>query len=497
MRKLSLVSLLALSACMVGPDYQAPSLSLPERWLMGDAVPQATKPDAKKLLAWWEQFNDPTLTALVQEGLLANGDLAVAAARVAEARGILVVAEADLYPTLSAQGGYTRTSRSSEARFGGFATPSKPFNDFSMSGVLSYEVDLWGRLRRATESAQAQLLAEQANRDAVALAVASDIATGYFNLLALDSQISITQQTIAARESGYSYQQKQFNAGQIDVLTARRAEAELAIAQAALPQLEQLRIEQQNALAVLLGRAPKALIEMPVRSTKAVAALPVPPQMPLDAPSTLLERRPDIASAEQQLIASNAQIGVAKADYYPNISLQALLGLASSQMDRFLRSSARTWQAGATTSVPLVDFGRVASNVEAAKAREAQAMANYQQVVRRAFGEVADALARVQTSEARVAAQARQVRANTESNRIANLRFDAGYATQLDQLDAQRQLFQAQLDLVSAQQQRLAASVTLYKALGGGWEKPASDSARTVTPPTKKKRRVPAKKPLA
>jgi len=475
MRKLSLLLMATmLCSCEVGPDYEAPSFALPESWFAEEKKPVA---DAPLPLDWWTQFNDPTLTSLIEEGLAHNSDIALAAARVAEARAVLGLTEASLYPVLSAEAGASRTSRSRESTFNGTGlSSSKPYNNFTLSAVLDYEISLWGRLSRASESAEAQLLAEKANRDAVRLAVASDIASGYFALLALEEQIAVTKQTIATRDTAQQYQEKQYKAGQIDVLSFERAQAELAAAQSALPALEQSRAEQQQALSVLLGRSPKEIVTAPPQAGMSLAALPVPPALPADAPSALLKRRPDIALAEQTLIATNAEIGVAIADYYPSFSLSALLGLAGVEIDRVLRSSARTWELGANGAMPILDFGRTASNVEAAKARSRQAIAQYQQTVRIAFAEVANALSATDTSARRWQALSQQVASYQETARVARLRYDAGYASQLDLLDAERQLFAAQLDLIAAAQARLGATVTLYKALGGGWSMDAGSA---------------------
>lgn len=479
MRKLSLLSALLLSACMVGPDYQMPGFDLPESW--NSAQPEATAEATAVQKDWWKQFNDPTLTALIEEGLKHNDDIALAAARVAEARATLRVSNADLYPSLSAEGAAQRVDASEESYAG--STRSKPYNSFTLSAVLSYEVDLWGRIRRASESSRAQLLSEKANRDAVRLAVASDIATGYFSLIALEQQVKVTRDTVASRQASFDYQQKQYNAGAIDILTFRRAEAELATAEATLPVLEQARTEQQTALSILLGRSPKDIVGTPVLA--ATAALPTPPNMPAATPSTLLQRRPDVSAAEQQLIASNALIGVAKADYFPTLSLSALIGLSSSESDRLVQSSARAWNMGANAAMPLLNAGRTSGRVDAAEARNAQALATYQQTVRSAFGDVTNALNRIRTTEAEATAQTRKRRANEETVRVATLRYKTGYATQLDLLDAQRQLFAAQLDSIDANQRRLAATVTLYKALGGGWSDPAKPAATEEKPTPK------------
>lgn len=476
MRKIaSIVTVLLTSGCMVGPDYSKPDFKWPEQWSQettakADAQPVSIESD------WWKNFNDPRLIALVEEGLQANADIALAAARVSEARAALDLADAQLYPSISAEASGVRQKQSGEtinARLSG----AKPFNSFALSAVLNYEIDLWGRLRRANELARAQLLAQQANRDAVQLAVASDIATGYFNLLALNAQEKITQQTIASRTSSYDYLRKQYNAGAIDVLTFKRGEAELAAAKAVLPALAQSRVQQQNALSILLGRNPQEIIEKMPQTSQDIAALPVPPVMPAGTPSSILQRRPDVTAAEQQLIAANADIGVARAQYYPSLSLSALFGLGSMDIDRLLRASAETWSIGAASAMPLLDFGRTTANVESAEARKEQSLITYQQTVRQAVVDVANALNAQRTSAAREDALAQQVRANKETVRVANLRFDAGYSTQLDQLDAERQLYAAQLDEVSARQDRLSATVTLYKALGGGWSAGNSDAA--------------------
>ena len=480
------LSLCALTACTVGPDYLAPRPHMPAQWSTAKAAQDAEEPSSPQALAeWWTQFNDPVLTALVEEGLRANADVALAAARVSEARAALDLADAQRYPTIGLSGDAARQKQSSET-FNARLSGAKPFNTYNISAVLGYELDLWGRIRRASEAAQARLLAQQANRDAVALAVASDIATGYFNLLALREQERITERTIITRRESLTYQGKQYRAGAVDVLTFKRAEAELAAAEAVLPDLQQQVVQQQNALGILLGRSPQEIIVHIPPYTQRLTALPVPPILPADAPASLLQRRPDIAVAEQQLIAANAEIGVARAQYYPNFSLSALVGLGSLEIDRLLRSSAEAWSIGASTAMPLLDFGRTRANVEGAEARKAQAVITYQQTVRLAVADVANSLSAQQTSAAREKALRVQVQANAETQRVAQLRFNAGYATQLDLLDAQRQLYAAQLEATRARQQQLAAAVTLYKALGGGWRSTpeAEATPRSAAKPT-------------
>ncbi|MEJ0010412.1 MAG: efflux transporter outer membrane subunit [Alphaproteobacteria bacterium] len=472
LRPLLLLLPLLASACEVGPDYKRPHFALPGNWFGGDeSTTQSVTPAGETIpVDWWKSYNDDALTALIEEGLKHNTDLMVAAARVAQARAQLTYDQAELYPELDATGGATRTRNSALATVGGFKPSTTPYNDFNIGAVLSYEVDLWGKLRRATESGRAQLLSAKANRDAIRIAVASDVAQGYFNLLALDAQIAVTQDTIKARSSEMDYQGKQYKYGAVDGLTLNEAKAELAAAQAALPTLQQAREEQASALGVLLGRDPKDLVEGEVKEGKALNVLPVPPVMPTDLPSTLMERRPDIVAAEQQLVAANAQIGVAKADYFPAISLSALLGLDSSQLGHTLSLRARNWEFGGSLAAPLLDFGRTSSGVAQAKGVRDEALADYRQVVLGAFKEVLDAMSAQKTSDGRVKAQQAQVKARADALHLAVLRYDAGYSEYLEQLDAQRNLYDAQLQTITAQRDRLIASVTLYKALGGGWQ---------------------------
>ena len=479
MRKQTLpyLLLISLAACKVGPDYARPETTYPFQWPWSKT--EAEKADAKtapqKMVGdWWKQFNDPALDRMIDEGLKANNDLQVAAARVAQARAVLGLNEANLYPEIGLDVTANRTSRSAEALVApNIPSNSRPFNTFTISPVLNYEVDLWGKLRRASESARAQLLATQANQDAVRLAVSSDIANGYFNLRALDAQILITLDTIKSREESLRYQQAQYKHGAVDGLTFHQAEAELAAGQASLPVLEQAKLQQETSLGILLGRNPKELVETPVERGHALDALPVPPFVPSDLPSTLVEQRPDIQTAEQALIASNAEIGIAKADYFPRLSLSALFGLSSSQTDTLLQSAAKTWTIAGGLTGPLIDFGRVSSNVDAAKARKDEAVQNYQQSIRLAFKDVLDAMGAQRNNAERVERQNTQQTARAEALRLAQLRYQAGYTPYLDVLDAQRTLYQAQLDHVTAQRDQLAASVALSKALGGGWQSPA------------------------
>lgn len=472
MRKLSLLAVLLLTSCAVGPDYKKPFFSLPERWPWQHAETASSEIRAENLAAaeWWKTFDDPVLTALVEEGMTYNVDLTQAAARVSQARALVTTRTADLFPSVDLQANATRTSNSREAVVvPGFNNNDKPFNNFGMTAVLNYELDLWGRIRRLNESARAQLFAAEASRDAIRLAVASEIAQSYFNLRSIDAQLEITRNTIKGRQEALRFQETQYRIGSANGLTFRQAEAELQAALATEPAIDQARVEQETALAVLLGRTPKDIVDGKIVKNKSIDALPAAPMLPKDLPSTLLERRPDIQSAEQTLIASNAEIGAAKAEYFPRVSLTALIGLSGVDADHVLRSSARRWQTAAGATLPVLDFGRRRALVQTAKANREIALSDYQQTVRVAFKDVLDSLSAQTTSANREKAQAAQVNARSETLRLAQARYDAGYSNYLEVLDAQRLLFQSQIERVVAKRDRLIAAVNLYKAMGGGW----------------------------
>ncbi len=485
MRKLPLLlALPLLASCAVGPDYQKPDTALPSFWKFFNPTPQARPMNAEEQ-AWWNSYKDPVLSQLVDEALKANADVTLAAARLTQARAGADYAQANRLPTLSAQGTATRVGNSEES-FAGRISPfaSKPYNNFALAAVLDYEVDLWGRFARASESARAQLLSSEANQQAVRLAVQAEVANSYFNLRALDEQLKVAENTVKTRQDAFTFKNAQYQGGNINALVFQQAQAELAAAQAVVPQIRQLRNEQESSIGVLLGRSPKEIVEANLSRDLSISDLPLPPVLPPELPSELMEQRPDIRAAEQALVSANADIGVAKADYFPRLSLSGLLGLNSTDADRLLRGSARNWQIGGGLTGPLFDFGRVGANVEAAKGRKDEALVAYQQTVRVAFKEAIDAMSAQANTAERVDALTVQAKAGEEALRVASLRYDAGYSDNLEVLDAQRTLFQAQLDRISAQRDRLTASVNLFKALGGGWRTvPEATQPAATTPP--------------
>ena len=466
----SVVLVLGLSGCVLGPDHVRPDTNVPDGW----GATNVSESSADRIdPRWWRAFGDPVLAGLVEEALARNADVSLAAARVAEARAVLNLRDAQRYPLLGAQASGTRQRSSEDTAIpgGGLIV-----NDFSAAAVLSYEIDLWGRLARANEAARAQLAAGQATQAAVRLAVAADVATGYFNLRALDQQIDIAQQTVQTRRDSYRLQESRYRNGAISQLAFRQAESELAAAEAELPSLRQQRALQANALSVLMGRTPREIVQPDAMAGRSIEDFAALPEVPMGLPSSLLERRPDIRAAEQQLRAANAEIGIARAAYFPTLSLTGLLGTRSEELDGLFSGPARTWQFAGDLAAPIVDFGRTRANVRAAEARREQAMVNYQQTVRVAFRDVLDALESRAAAVDRIAAQDRQIVALREAARLAQRRFDEGYSDYLEVLDAQRSLFAVELARIDTQQSRLRALVDLYKALGGGWRLPAGEA---------------------
>jgi len=452
-----------LAGCFtLGPDYRRQTVDVPDAW----PEPMTT---ASVPAEWWRGYQDPVLDAMIQEALGHNADLRLAIARVDEARASLGVARADQWPGVSANGSASRNRASEDSAL---ALPGTDpiYNNVRATLDASYEIDFWGKYRRATEAARAELLAIQFNRNAVRLALIADVLRGYFNLRSLDAQVAITKRTVSTRLASLSLQRERFAAGVASELELRQVEAEAAAAQALLPALETQLARQETALSVLLGRSPREIVGSTPERGAAIEALTVPPAVPAGLPSDLLEHRPDLRQAEQQLIAANARIGQAKAAYFPTISLTGLLGGESTKLADLFSAPARIWQASGSAAQTVFDAGRTGSRVKAAKAREQQALAQYQSAIQNAFRDTLDAL--VAQRKARETLDAEQARVNALESALshARLRYENGVTSLLDVLDAERGLLAAELNRVEAQRAQLAATADLFKALGGGWE---------------------------
>ena len=472
-RRLACVVVLvcAVLGCAVGPDYKRPAVPAPATW--------RTPVDGTGSLAdlgWWEVFQDRVLQELIRTALEENKDLRVAVARVAEARAQLGVARAAQLPEVDGSASYTN-QRFSEKSFPVDILPGisgvNPVADFHRTGLdMSFELDLWGRLRRATEAARADLLASEENRRTVVTTLLGDVAQTYFDLLELDREAEIDRRTLESRQASLDLERQRFEAGVASELDVRRAEQELATAAATVPDVERRLAQTENRLSILLGHNPG-----PIPRGTALDGQLVPPTVPAGLPSELLERRPDVRQAEERLVAANARIGEAKAAFFPRVSLTGMFGLESASLSDLFTGPARVWQAGPTVTIPIFNAGRIASNLRATEAQEQQALIQYQQTIQQAFRDVEDAL--VFHRKAREIRAQRELRvvAAQRALALANLRYTNGLAGYLDVLDAERQLFAAEVDLASTTRDQLTAVVQVYKALGGGWERQPSAGA--------------------
>jgi multidrug efflux system outer membrane protein len=458
--RLALLSLAFLAGCTVGPKYEKPAAELPEGWK--ESAPRFAE-DGR----WWRIYEDQALEKVLDEALAGNGDLLIAAARVDEARALLGEAGSFLWPTVDAQAAASRQQISTRTATS-FPGIPREYSNHRATLNVSYELDLFGRLRSNRAAARAELEASEASREAVRLALAAQVAKSYFSLRSLDEQVLLTRETVALREEALGLQKKRLQGGVISEFDLRQLEAEAAVVRAQLPPLEREREREEVALSVLLGRSPKQVFEGTVAITQALAERPGPPAVPSGLPSELLLRRPDLVEAERVLAAANARIGVARAEMFPSISLTAFLGSESAALaNLFSGGAAATWQIAAGVTQPIFAGGRLKARTEAAEARERAALAQYQQAIRAAFGEVRTAL--IAQSRARESYEAESAReaALAQTLRLARLRYENGVASQLDVLDAQRGLLAAQIARVEALRAHRAAVADLFRALGG------------------------------
>ena len=450
--------LVLLAGCSTVAPYQKPPVDLPQQW-------QESAPRPAPREAWWKIYGDPALDALVDEAFRTNSDLVVAAARVDEARAVLGEANSFFWPRIDAQAGASRTqvSRRTATAFPGFP---RQFNDYRATLDVSYDLDLFGRLRSGAEAARAELAASEASRDAVRLALAAQVAKSYYAMQAFDRQVALTRETVQLREQALELQRKRFRGGVISEFELRQLEAEAAAVRAQLPPLEQARETEEAALSVLLGRTPREVAQSSIKISVPEQTM-VAPVLPEGLPSELLLRRPDLVAAERQLAAAHAQIAVARADLFPSISLTGSLGRESAQLSDLFTGPAGIANIALGVAQPIFAGGRLEARSQQAEARERQALAQYQQAIRNAFGEVRTALAVQSRSRESFDAQAAREQALTETARLARLRYENGVASQLDVIDAERNLLAARVARIDALRQHRAAIADLFRALGG------------------------------
>lgn len=453
-------SLLLLTQCAyLSVNRNIPPVEMPESYKKSSLDPSLLK-------QWWRQFNDPTLNELIEYARAHNTDLQIASAKVDEARAVLGITKAEKVPRLDAKASAARIKTSDFVLTPG--TPN-PLDDYQISAQASWEIDLWGRIRNGSEAARSNLLAQQYNRDGILLSLYSDIAQAYFNLRTLDAQLEITKNTITSREKSSDLQRKRLLGGVISEQDAIQAEVELATARSALPDLQKNIATAESILNILIGASPRDIIEKNISRGMTLDKISTPPTIPNDLPSDLLILRPDIQQAEQTLLATRANIAVARAAYFPKMSLTGLLGLESLDLKNLFDGSAQTWSIGGNLAAPLFNNGLTASQVAQAEAKEQQAVASYRRTISQAFSDVKTSLLVQRFSALKVQALKDQTAASQELYNLADLRYGNGYENYLNVLDAQRSLYQAQLLNISAQRDHLISIVSLYKALGGGW----------------------------
>jgi outer membrane protein, multidrug efflux system len=446
--------LATLSGCAVGPNYTRPALPLPPQFYGQEAA--ITEARSLADLPWWELFDDPVLQALIDEALRNGFDARLAAARVEEARALYGVARGEFWPGVGYQGGFERTRRDQLVNPQGEAQTR-----WTAQLGFSWELDLFGRIRRQTEAARAQYLATEEARRGVLLSLVSDVATAYFELRELDAELEIAKRTTVAFQDTYALFERRLEGGAASALETARAEASLGAVAAQIPEIEREIVAKENQLNFLLGRAPQPVV-------RDGPLTPAPPDVPPGLPAALLERRPDVRQAEELLVAANAGVGAAKARFFPTLSLTGLFGNVSPELGD-LFANGKTWSIASSLVGPIFSAGQIKKNYEAAQARFEQGKVLYEAAVTNSLREVSGALVDREKLVETEKQRARTVKADTEAVRLANVRYRSGHSAYFEVLDAQQQLFPAEISLAQTHREQALAVVRLYKALGGGW----------------------------
>lgn len=459
LRALLLVLSLALAGCMIGPDYVRPALDVPPAW----RIDTSDARDASGA-AWWEQFGDPVLNDLVATALAQNKDVRIAAARIEEFQGRLAVTRSQLFPQVGANANAARQRASHQQGLVRYPDSANTrFNTYQAILTASWEIDLWGQLRRATEAARADLLATEEAKRAVVLSLVAATASSYILLRDLDRQLEIARETADSRGDSLHVFELRFRGGVVSELELAQNQSQYQDALASIPPFVLQIANTENQLSVLLGRNP-GLIPRGSNIDELIS-----PPVPAGLPSDLLDQRPDIRQAEEQLAAANARIGVARAEYFPVISLTGALGSASNQLSSLFSGPAGIWSFGAGLVAPIFTAGLIAGQVQQAEAQQQEALFAYQKSIQSAFADVDTALVDRSTSLERLSSLRAEVQANANYARLARLRYENGYTSYLEVTDAESKLFSSQLSLTAQQGQVLTAAVNLYQAMGGGW----------------------------
>jgi len=449
-----------VAGCSVGPNYHRPAVHTPTAFREPGENPQVQAQLASYAdLPWWQVFQDPQLQELIRTALKQNYDLQIAAERISAGRAQLAVTRASQFPQVQGNGTF---SGGKESNF------QSKFNFLSLTADAAFQLDFFGKLRRATEASRAQLLATEDARQTVILTLVSDVASDYFALLQLDLQLQITRNTVAAQEASVKLTNLRLDHGVATKLDVLQAQQVLDSANAQIPDLERQIAQEENAMSILLGNYPQD-----VPRGRPLVEQPLPPEVPPGLPSSLIERRPDVREAEQIMVAANAEIGVAKAQFFPQISLTGSGGGAfgrSSAFSGLMSSQLGIWSYGAQVSQPIFTAGALRGNLRLAESQHQQALIAYRQSIQRAFGDVSDALIGYQKFHEVRVRQENTVADLQESVRLSNMRYKGGTTTYLEVLDGQRSLFAAELTLAQARGTEYQSLVQLYRALGGGWQ---------------------------
>ncbi|WP_428738768.1 efflux transporter outer membrane subunit [Sulfurimonas sp.] len=447
------VSVLLFSACSMAPEYQKPELELP-----------VAKQEVNVNADWFKGFNDEKLNLLIQEALKNNDDLKLAVANVQKARAQYDISDANLYPEFDLNAAAMRQKRSTNAYpgfFGGL------YNDYSMSVSAAYEIDFWGKSLNQRDANMANFLAVDANKETLRISLITDVATYYFNLVAVEEQLTIAKENLKNYEETLEYREKQYKYGVIDSLILAQAKAEVASVKTTIEGIKASKVKLQSSLVILLGRSPKEIFESNIDTH---TQLPEFIEIPTSLPTNLLENRPDIKIAEENLKAATALIGVAKAAYFPNISITGSYGIQSQKLSNITESNSQVWGIGPSLYMPLLDFGRISAAVDVSTAEQKAALISYDKAVKNAYKEVFDSLQSIKAIQSKKDAMEQQVAAYQEAYDVANKKFSVGTTSYLDLLIAQSLLLNAKLAYVTTKSELLIEEATFYKALGGGWK---------------------------
>jgi multidrug efflux system outer membrane protein len=459
MRKLCYVAIILflMTGCTLGPKYKRPAVQVPDTF-RGSLSPAASESlgDAK----WWTVFQDSQLQALIREALTQNYDLKIAATRVLQAQAALGITRADQFPTISA-GASATNERFPRTR----VTPEFETSPMQVNLALFWELDFWGKYRRATEAARAELLANEWGQKAVVSSLVSNVATAYFQLLELDSEMAISKNALDSRKESLRLVEIRAKGGTTSLMDVRQSEQLVYTASAQIPDLERRIEQQENLISILLGRNPG-----PITRGASLVDITFPPEVPAGLPSSLLSRRPDIQQIEQQLIAANARIGVAKAAYFPQITLTGLAGYQSTALTNLFTEPTGLWSFGGQLTQPIFTAGKIRSGVRLTEAQQQEAVLTYQRSIQQAFREVSDSLVAYRKNREFREQEVLLTNAAADATRLAQSRYRGGVTSYLEVLDSDTRYFDAQLGLSQAQLNERLAAVQLYNALGGGWQ---------------------------